>query len=712
MKNDLSLWRQFASLFILSFLTACSSGSDTDSGTGTEPIDSGGFPSSDSFPPNTSDNQDSMPIDSALPVDTNQGDVDSADSASSDSGSFVDTNQSDGDSTDSQPKDSDDFDDTDQSDMESEDTAPSDTEGSTELSNDTASDTVSSESDSFEDTTPQDTETRTDDSTDMPTDTESPSSGCSPDLHSRVDESGNIVETCPPDQGCLSGHCAPACTAVAAAHGNVGCDFLIPRPPISMYTSPCYAVFVANNWNKPASIALTRGETTYDAGSVARVPISGQAETSWPPLPTDGVPADQGAVIFLEGGPQQYLGCPVETAIDTHTAVSLTGRGQAWHLVTDTPVTVYDIMPYGGAKSFAPSAGLISPTTAWKTNYLAVVPPFQPFEGGAGSPGSQWGQIVAADDGTVVTIAPSVDLPAGDDVSAAPAGFAASYSLSAGEFLQWKQNRSIAVPMDMTGSVLSANRPISFVGGNEYLCITTATSDGGGCDAAHQQIWPISAWGSQYAVAPYATRNVNGGEESLLYRIVGAKNDTVLAFDPPVVGAPSALEQGERQDFEAVGAFEVKSQDGDHPFYLAQMMSGWNVEGNNLGIGDEEYVNLVPAAQFMSSYIFFTDLTYKTTTLTVSQCDKGEDFAEVRLGCLDAPLTGWKPIGLSGECLWTTVDLVREGIPNGDCRNGPQSAWADRSFGLTVWGLDFAASYAYPAGAMVSKINEVEIPVI
>jgi hypothetical protein len=29
-----------------------------------------------------------------------------------------------------------------------------------------------------------------------------------------------------------------------------------------------------------------------------------------------------------------------------------------------------------------------------------------------------------------------------------------------------------------------------------------------------------------------------------------------------------------------------------------------------------------------------------------------------------------------------------------------------------VWGIDYCASYAFPAGALVTKINDVQIPVI
>jgi hypothetical protein len=190
--------------------------------------------------------------------------------------------------------------------------------------------------------------------------------------------------------------------------------------------------------------------------------------------------------------------------------------------VTDIPVSVYDIIPYGGADSFLPSAELVLPTTTWSDNYVAVVPMFGLTTRTAVVPGSQWAQIVAAEDNTVVKIVPRVDLPAGNGVSPAPAKAVTSHSLSAGAVVQWK--REDDQPMEMTGSIASSNRPVGFEGGNDYLCIDFSTSNNGGCDSAHQQVPPVSALGNRYVVAPHPNRRSDGQQESIWYRIVGAVN--------------------------------------------------------------------------------------------------------------------------------------------------------------------------------------------
>jgi hypothetical protein len=64
-------------------------------------------------------------------------------------------------------------------------------------------------------------------------------------------------------------------------------------------------------------------------------------------------------------------------------------------------------------------------------------------------------------------------------------------------------------------------------------------------------------------------------------------------------------------------------------------MSGWDVPDYREGmLGDPGFVNLVPPAQYLSSYVFFTDLSYGTTALSLAQCDSGKGFKDVEIDCL------------------------------------------------------------------------------
>jgi hypothetical protein len=237
------------------------------------------------------------------------------------------------------------------------------------------------------------------------------------------------------------------------------------------------------------------------------------------------------------------------------------------------------------------------------------------------------------------------------------------------------------------------------------------TSSGGGCDSAHQQVPPVSAFGYEYVGIPYTTRMASLQDESIIYRIVGAVKGTNLTYSPAVAGAPSSINAAQVVDFEAKGPFVVKSQDANHPFYLGQVMPGCMVTGGSRPpggcLGDEEYVNILPPAQFLTKYVFFTDPTYPTTNLVFVRVKTPQGFKDVNLDC-KGNLTGWKAITPNYEI--TNIDLIRGGIKNGSCDNGPHTASSDGPFGLMVWGLDTFSSYAYPAGGNIAPINTVIVP--
>jgi hypothetical protein len=216
-------------------------------------------------------------------------------------------------------------------------------------------------------------------------------------------------------------------------------------------------------------------------------------------------------------------------------------------------------------------------------------------------------------------------------------------------------------------------------------------------------------------------------EESIVYRIVGLVDGTTLVYDPPITGAPATISLGQRVDFEARSAFRLTSQDKNHPFYVAQTMtvasiaSGSRPDGDpnfdfsrfknpNVphGLGDPDFVNVMPPAQFIKEYTFVTDPTYPTTTLTVTRAKDQAGFHDVKVDCLGT-LGGWQPVGASGDYEFTRVDLVRGQKGVGSCQNGLHTASSDVPFGVTVWGVDWWSSYGYPAGGTILQLSDVTV---
>jgi hypothetical protein len=272
----------------------------------------------------------------------------------------------------------------------------------------------------------------------------------------------------------------------------------------------------------------------------------------------------------------------------------------------------------------------------------------------------------------------------------------------------------------MSGSVISSDKPVLFVGGNGHLCLQSSTSRGGGCDSEHELVPPVSALGHEYVAMPYATRRADLQPESIPYRIVGTVDGTVLTVDPPAAAVPASISQGQVVDFEATGAFVVSSQDDQHAFWIAQEMPGCYVTGGSRAgigldasygdcLGDEDDVTMIPPDQWLTRYVFFTDPTYATTNLVLARTNTGGGFHDVTVDCVGA-VSGWQPVGTGGRYEVTNVDLVRGNDSVGTCENGPHVATSDGPFAVVVWGLDSYASYSYPAGGNFKRINNVVVP--
>jgi hypothetical protein len=254
---------------------------------------------------------------------------------------------------------------------------------------------------------------------------------------------------------------------------------------------------------------------------------------------------------------------------------------------------------------------------------------------------------------------------------------------------------------------------------------------------------PIRALGSEYVAVRYRSRGAV--EESVPWRIVGAVNGTRLTYEPaPPAGAPAVLAAQQLAEFNDPGPFVVRSQDADHPFYVASYMTGGQPFGNAIGgIGDPEFINVVPPAEYLPRYTFFTDPTYPETNLVVVRVRDTQtgQMPDVTLDCAGV-LGGWRPVGTRGAYEFTRVDLSTgdfQGV--GGCDNGVHLITASLAsstpatlrprFGVTVWGwgndvtwptddggsLDEGnprftrwVSYGYPAGADFRPLNGAVLP--
>lgn len=543
-------------------------------------------------------------------------------------------------------------------------------------------------------------------------------SRCSADLHSVVDCEGNVLSTCPDDQGCGPMGCIPACESAEANESTIGCDYYAVAPDvIPIARGGCFAAYVVNTWSAPVTIAIERKGQALDASKFAYISKGNGQSISYQPLPNGKLPPGEVAIVFLSQS-GSFAPCPATAGVGLaeDTAVHGTGLGSAFHITTSAPVVVYDIFPYGGGQSAVTSATLLLPTTTWDTNYIVVDGYEKSTKVAEAQPSID---IVAREDGTAVTIGAKAAIEGAQGVAPVAKGQLGTYTLDKGQVLQITQDASLL------GSAIKSTKPIGLWGASSCLSIDV---DQQACDSAHQQIPPIKALGHEYVAARYRNRFENGEEEAPPFRLVGAVANTQLTYEPsPPPGAPTTLAAGQAAIFRSPGPFLVKSQDADHPFYMAAHMTGCGEVSTSASDcrGDPEFVNVVPPEQYLKSYVFFTDPTYPETNLVIVRRDEGDGFKDVMLDCAGGPLGGWTSV--NGQYQITRVDLVRHNFaPQGGCDNGRHEIHSDAPFGLVVWGwgtaetggsfgmsgggfYSLAVSYAYPAGARVHPINQIEV---
>jgi len=528
---------------------------------------------------------------------------------------------------------------------------------------------------------------------------------CSTDLHAVIDCNDNLIEACSGLQGCDAslGTCGNACEASVNNKNSVGCQYYATDMANSN-TASCFAAFVANTWDTPVHIEVVRSGQSLPVQNFTRIPQGTGTNVTYAPYdPVAGLPPGEVAILFLSGSATSGSSvlCPISPAVqgDASVGSTQTGIGESFEIRTDVPVVAYEINPYGGGSAAVTGASLLLPTSVWDVNYIGVnAYGYDLYEPSM--------NIVAAEDNTTVTILPVGNIAGGGAVPACSTNTACNVTLNRGQNLQLSEND------ELTGSVISADKPVGLMAG--HPCMRTPTGVAY-CDHGEQMVPPVQALGTEYVGVMYRPRS----GEPAIWRVIGAVDGTQLTYSNDV-GGPATLQQGQIAEFITADPFVVTAQDDDHPFMLFTYMSGsqWSELNDKGGYGDVDFVISVPPDQYLNRYVFFADPTYPETNLVVvRRKDPSGNFRDVTLDCAGV-LTGWQPVG---DYEWTRIDLVTgdfQGV-NG-CNTGRHEVESEGRFGLWVWGWGTPetssftenVSYGYPGGMNVQPINDVVVPPI
>ncbi len=532
--------------------------------------------------------------------------------------------------------------------------------------------------------------------------------------------------------------CVNPCLDSLGNDTSNGCEFYaVEMDTTQEVMGACYAVFVVNQWKtgEPAKITVDRGGADLPIEQFARIPVGHGTGVTYAPFdPARGLPTNEIAVLFLSrdpaalqdptlDDPRALASCPegVVPAVQGDASLHGTGMATAFHIKTNVPVVAYQMLPYGGGRARVTGATLLLPTTAWDTDYVLANAYEAPLPSMIDEPRvGPTAVIIASQDRTHVWLKPTTEILAGDGVPTGPANASSEYMLSHGQYLQITQTA------ELTGTAVQSDRPVAVIGGSTLIDLPLDVKR---ADTAEQMLPPVRALGSEYVAARYRSRDP-ANEEIVPWRLVGTVDGTQLTYEPSApAGAPTTLDARRWAEFDAAGPFVVRSQDAAHPFYLASYMTGG---APYQGTGDPDFVNVVPPAQYLPRYTFFTNPTYPETNLVVVRARDAVSGAmpDVTLDCAGL-LGGWQTVGTSGTYQLTRVDLSTGDFQGlGGCDNGVHVVSATTSsgsparFGVTVWGWGNTVtwpgdgpgddlnphytrwvSYGYPAGANFAPLN-------
>lgn len=488
----------------------------------------------------------------------------------------------------------------------------------------------------------------------------------------RDDGLAYVTETCDPIQGtfcnALTGRCEGACGLSGLGASYIGCDYF-PTVTANLVNAAkfSFSVVVSNTSASQATVTITQGPNTLKkltvaAGSVQVIPLPWNATLK---------------------GPSSNSVVPFPSSV-------LVPQG-AYRLRSTQPVTVYQFNPLDykvgdcaadqSNCSYSNDASILLPSTAWTGTYRVTA---RHHFGGA----SGFYAVTAKEDGTTVKVTPG---PNGGIVKAGVPGIGVDgngvVTLNAGDVIEVVTNgsNSQSDPNDVTGTLVSADKPVQVLGGHQCTYIPDAQ---GYCDHLEETMFPFETLSDEYIVATTLIPQPGGSVPKVeMVRIVATQDGTTLAFDPAKPGAPSIIAK-------AGGWVEIANDPSDFvvkasaPVLVAQYMEGQAAGGNT---GDPSETLAVAKDQYRSSYLFHAPTNYESNYVNVI----APTGANVLLD--GVPVAGYAPIGGSG------YGVAR--LPLSNAGNGDHQIKGDLAFGISVYGYGQYTSYWYPGGSNLVRLH-------
>lgn len=387
--------------------------------------------------------------------------------------------------------------------------------------------------------------------------------------------------------------------------------------------------------------------------------------------------------VLLNNGQFETLLLPDATGVIDAAMVNLL-KSSSFRLVSSADVSLY------GASIFdcgTTSSSIFFPNDVLGGEYRVMSSPsvangdeLTPF-GGSEISGGLFAVMAAFDD-TLVTITPTASS------GSFSAGFPTTITLNRGQVFQYIANSVIGV--DVTGSLVASDKPISVISGHQYARILPNISRR---DTLMESMLPVNTLGREFIIAdtkrdPFAGAPVNPDT----FRVLATQNGTIVRLNGVVV---ASIDAGQAHEFQFDGHGVVKT---NKPALVAQMTDG--APGANMGAqGSVTYsmpsmMIVPPYEQFLADY-----------TIAVPS------FFPVSYVNIVTPTVGIQGLRLDGA----TIDANQfQAVPGSDysvarilVSSGDHRLTGALPFGVNVYGFESHNAHAYLGGISLSPVKTV-----
>jgi hypothetical protein len=303
-----------------------------------------------------------------------------------------------------------------------------------------------------------------------------------------------------------------------------------------------------------------------------------------------------------------------------------------------------DVTAYLLSRNPATSDGMyIIPSIGWGTEY--VVAAYESLYEGFGTPYDYPSEfsIVANQDYTLCKVVPSVDIRANGlpQTVLHKKGVPFEETLMRGQVVQYMAVLpDNADDYDMTGTVVTSNKPVGIVGASQCPNIPP---DWPYCDHVCDMIPPVRTWSNTYCTIPFANRR--GGDT---YLCIASKDGQTIYRNGAVHCILNKYEKYYRPDVSVASTWS-----SDAPFLLVQYINSttWQDENgqDNAGIGDPAMVIVNPKEQYTKTVVFNTPLI-TTGTGFQNYCNVIVDSVALKTTTMDGiPIKSYPNVSEMGQ---------------------------------------------------------------